>query len=668
MVDERNSKIVSIQVIGRRGLNQRINKGSIKRLRANGPGQPMLVEWLYLPPVWQRMLIEKFGEPAKQVKQSWFEKQYARDLKAYDYYLGYRFPDNSPIKDDFKIEEYTLNASVLATVEKVYGNRYRYRKSMGGQVRDIWDIISAECNRFKDIQAHTLPENAASLRRKLSEWKKARYDYGYFIHKNHGNNAARKVTGETVQLLNDMFADKVEKPTATEVSKLYEGFLSSYVQVINNVTGEDYQPADFKNLSTTTITNYLAKWENKAGTHTLRSGDRQKHMGRFIPYHSFDAPNFSGSIISIDDRQPPFKMPNDNRVWFYNGVDLHSLAITVWVYGLTKEGIISDFYRQMVRNYAEWGISLPLELEAESSLNSSFKNTFLKEGAMFEKVHISANSARSKRIEPINAILRYDYEKQFTGWIPRHDARSESNETGPMKIPKILYEQIIEQCLRAIWMYNNAEHPTIKGKSRWDVFIDDQLKEKRAMNWRSFIPTLGFKTETSCHTGIIKLQRKEFLLGDNGVIYVGEKLVNLAKLVEGREIDVMWLDGNDGNVLKALVYERGTNNFICEALPKPRYNRATTEQTADDHAAKELMSKYQASITGFINRQVKSIDRVTVIDNRPKILNERFQMPGMRKPVSPNFGPAEILDEIPEEKPDFNTVERRFKRSLNDRF
>lgn len=667
MRDEQGN-VRSIQVIGIRGLRHRIESGSVKRLRMQGPGSPMLVEYLYLPPVWQRMLIEMFGKPAKQVQKGWFERLYFRDLKAFDFFLGFKFPDNTPIQSDLKIEEYTLNASVLATVERMYNNRYNYRKSMGGGVADIWGIIGAECNRFRDVEAHTLPENTASLRRKLNEWKKTGYDYSFFIHKNYGNSAARKVDADTIQLLNCMFADIKAKPTATDIARLYEGFLGGYVKVINNETGEEYCPSDFKRLSTSTITNYLAKWENKTGTHTLRSGDRQKHMGRFVPYHSFKAPEFSGSMISIDDRQPPFKMANGNRIWFYNGVDLHSLAITVWVYGLTKEGIIVDFYRQLVRNYVQWGISLPRELEAESSLNSSFKDTFLREGAMFEKVHISANSARSKRIEPINGILRYDYEKQFEGWIPRHDARSEANELGPVKIPAIPYDQIVEQCLEAIWTYNNAEHPNFKGRSRWDVFIEDQSKEQRPVNWRAFIQQLGFKEETSCNTGIIRLQKKEFLLGENGEISFSTRLIELAKVVEGQEIDVYWLNGNDGQVLKALVYERGTDRYICEALPKPVYNRSNVEKTPEDQAAKELMSKYQASITGYINSRVKAIDKVTVIDNRPKILNDRFQMPGLRKPAEHRFEPAEVFEDVVEVEADLKHVERAYKRNLLDRF
>ena len=93
-----------------------------------------------------------------------------------------------------------------------------------------------------------------------------------------------------------------------------------------------------------------------------------------------EMPKLAGSIISIDDRQPPFWYDKGKRMWFYIGIDIASRAVTTFVYGKSKTGIILDFYRQMVRNYHELGLNLPAELEAESALNSSFKNTFLQEG------------------------------------------------------------------------------------------------------------------------------------------------------------------------------------------------------------------------------------------------------------------------------------------------
>jgi hypothetical protein len=660
----RNSSNESLQVISDRALRNRIEKGYIHRLRANGPNTPMLLSWLTLPPEWQRKLIEVFGEPVKQVKQSWFEKHYRRDTAALEFYISYRLQDGS-VLPDAAIEEYTLNASVLNTVEKVYNDRYALRKAMRGMVKDIWGIVSNECNRFRDIQAHTLPTNPAALRRKLREYKTG--GYPVLIHGNWCNKSAQRLDDHVGELLNNMFADVIEKPTATDISRKYEGFLTGYVEVINNETGEQYDPKEFPKISQSTITKYLAKWVNKAGTHALRSGNRQVLMSKFKPFHTLEQPKYAGSIISVDDRQPPFEYAKGKRVWFYNGIDLASEAITVWVYGTSKEGIILEFYRQLVRNYAEWGFNLPAELEGEMSLNSQFASTFLQEGSMFQYVRIEANKARGKRIEAYYKPLRYGLEKKREGWIARPFALSEANQEGPKQVPLIPYEKIIDNCLEDIQTWNNTEHSTTKGKTRWEYLLENQNKNIHPTNWRAFLPHLGYKTETSCNVGQIRLQNQFFLLGEDGRIAYSEKLIRLMEQVEGKDIDVYWLDGNDGSVMKAHVYLHGTDRYICEAVAKPTYNRARIEQTPEDMANLEAMSKYVASVDGFVNSRKRSIDKITVIDNRPKTLNNKFQINGMRRKVTERTDPVEVMPAINED--DFlNAVETTFKTSLKDRF
>jgi len=685
LIDGRDAISESLRFIGDRGLRMRISKGYIKRLRPNGPGTPMLVSWLTLPAAWQRQLIETFGEPAKQLKQSWFEKHYERDLVALEYYLSYRLDDEKTLPDDV-IEEYVLNASVLNTVDKVYSNRYALRKAMRGAVKDIWTIVSNECNRFKDVWPHTLPTNPASLRRKLRQYNNGGYEV--LIHGNWCNKSALKVDDSVMSLLNALFADNKEKPTATEVSRRYEGFLTGYVEVYDNETGEMYDPAVYPKLSAATVKNYLAKWVNKAATHTVRSGDRQKWLNAYIPHHTLQQPKVAGSIISIDDRQPPFEYAPGKRVWFYNGIDLASEAYTVWVYGKTKEGIIDDFYRQLVRNYTEWGLQLPTELEAEMSLNSKFRDTFLQDGSLFQYVHIEANNARAKRIERYFGAMRYEIEKGQEGWLARPFAGSESNQAGPRETPLIPYDEIITRSLLNIQTWNNMEHSKIKGKSRWEVFMENQPENPRPTNWRAFLPYLGQKVRTSCNRGIIKFQKTEFVLGNDGQIAYSDRLIRLMDQIEGREVDVYWMRGNDDKVLKALVYQPDSSRFVCEAIYKPIYNRARAEQTPDDEEAKTAMAKYVASVTGFINHGKKAITKITTFDNRPKTISNSFKIdlpsdglattPSAEMPVddgfdafslktTPDYEEPEVLDDIDTDD-DLNGFENRFTRSLKDRF
>jgi len=665
LFEGRNAADESLCLISDRALRNRIESGKTIRLRAQAPNQPSLIKWDTVPREWQKLLVETFGEPQRQIKQSLFEKYYTRDSVAIEFYTNYQLTDGKLLPDDV-IDEYTMNASVLNTVELLYKKRYELRKSLRGGVADVWTTVTNECNRFRDIQEHTLPANAASLRRKLKDYKKEGYET--LIHGNFCNKSALKVDDRLIDLLNSMFAYQTDKPTATRISRQYEGFLAGYVEVINNTTGEMYDPKEFPKLSPATITNYLAKWTSKVGTHTIRSGNRQIWMSKFRSFHDMKQPEMSGSIISIDDRQPPFEYAKGKRMWFYNGIDLGSEAFTAWVYGQTKEGIIIEFYRQMVRNYTGWGFNLPAELEGEMSLNSSFLNTFLQEGTMFQFTHIEANNARGKRIERYYGNLRYDIEKEREGWLARPFALSESNQAGAKAQPYVPYDQLAEGCLKDIETWNNMEHSKIKGKTRWEVFTEKQNPKIMPTNWRAFLPYLGYKTETSCNVGQISLNNKKYLIGENGKIVYSEKLIGLMSQIEGKELDVYWLDSNDGEIMKALVYLRGTDRCVCEAVLKPSHNKAQIERTPEDIDNYTAMAKYVSSVDGYIRSQKNKVDRVTVIDNTPKTLNNKFQISGMRKPITERIDPVEIMEEPEDEDDFFKSISKPFNKGLYDTF
>jgi hypothetical protein len=667
LFDGRNAHEQSLKLIGERGLQLKVQRGGIVKLRPQGPGFPMLVSYRTLPSAWRNLLAQSFGEPPVQARQTWCERLYERDTEAYSFYLAYS--DSSGSLDDRKktVETCTLNASVLNLVRKLYDRHCQYRQFLRQKVTgsspapSVRDSIASDIAQFRGVVPHTLPDNAARLFDRLRRYRKE--GYGSLIHGNRCKGNARVVTTDVNKMLNDLFAEQKHKPTKAEIYDLYLGFLNRQVEVINSETGEIYNPEDFPKLSESTVRAYLSRWENKIATYAVRSGDRQKYMARFKPYHKLSQPELASSILSIDDRQPPFEYEKGRRPWFYLGIDVGSECFTSWVHDTRKEGIILKFYRQLVRNYAEWGFRLPAELECESSLNSSFRDSFLQPGAMFNYVRIEPNNARGKRIEGYFRQLRYN-EKDGDGWISRPFALSEANQAGPEKVPIIPYNEIITRCLLKIQEWNNKPHSKIRDKTRWEVFCGMQNPNLPPTNYRSFIPHIGSKTETSCRTGIIRLQNAEFLLGRDGFIATGNTLIPLMERVEGRDIDVYWLDGNDRRVLKAYVYLKG--QYICEAIAMPSYNRARIEQTPQDLANRELMSKYVSTIEGFGRRRRAELDRLTVIDHRDVCLNHKFVIPGLEE-LSGNrtreAEPAEVLEEAFE--PDFKTC---FKQDLMDVF
>jgi hypothetical protein len=666
----------SLRLLSYDSLNYKVNNQAIKKLRPQGPNTPLLVCFKSLPTQWQKLLVQSFGEPQKQVRQTLFEQYYRKDVAAWEFYIGYK-KNNGIGLDNNLIEKYTLNASVLNAIyslnKAMCDERRKLRGTIGAQTiqgiqkLSVWDVVVNEAIRFRAIEAHTLPDHADSIRKLLNRFKKE--GPKVLINGRVDNNNARVVTNDVVELLNNLFAGQPHKPNYSDVANTYESFLNGYTEVINNSTGEMYNPKEFPKLSKASITNYLSEWTNKIGNEMLRENNRQRMIGKFTPYHSFEKPKYSGTILSIDDRQPPFKYDNGTdsgaRMWFYMGIDLASEAWTCWVYGESKVGIILEFYRQMVRNYAEWGFNLPAELEGEMSLNSAYLDTFLKEGEMFEKVHIEANNARGKGVERYFGKLRYGKERIKEGWIARPKALAEANQGDDTKIIKLPKTTIIQNSLHDIEEWNNEPHRSAEGKTRWEYFCENQHPKLLPTNYHAILPHIGYSTKTSCKVGNILLNNATFLLGENGKVALGNRLIELMAELEGQDIHIRWLDNNDGSILKAFIYI-GTQ-YYCEAVAKPLPQKAQKERTDDDDIKIETLSSYATTVQKFMKQRMQSVDKVTVINNTPVATPKNaFKIKGLIH-YEPTEKETETLPEAPTNEFDA-PIETHIKRSLKDRF
>lgn len=599
------------------------------------------------------------GDPTKE--NHILDDYYIIDAGAQNYFTNYQLNDGRYLPSE-KIQLYVVNASLLTAVLEIKEAREFERKTKNATLRGISRTLLDDVISFTPILAenhksrHSLPTSLRNFTKTLRSFEAEGYESiieGYFNNKN-----SLKKTKRVTDLLDSMFATDKTKPTAHEVSRRYDAFLSGYMEIINADTGEVFDPKGFPKLSTSTIANYLSSWTSKIATYGKRSGDRQVYRQNFIPYHSLENPTFSGSLLSIDDRQPPFEYAKGKRLWWYVGIDLASEAITVWVTGETKEELIKNFYQQLVRQYHAYGVPVPAGLECESSLNSQYRNTILAPGAMFEDVRIEANNARGKRIERYFQNLRYDVEKHREGWIARPFAKAESNQLSSEKRVYIPKDRLITEGLQDIMTWNNQEHSKHPGISRWDYFMQNQNPDLKPTNYKAILPHIGHKTQSSCQAGIVHLQRAEWLLGDHGEIYTGDKLVNLMRLVEGKDLDIYWLDDNNGNVIKALVYIKGSTTCVCEVLPKPSYNRARIEQTPEQEEAKRTLSAYAMTIEGYRKERAATFEQLHIIDNRPKTIGSSFSIPGLEKftPRENDVEELEDIEEVHEYKPEERTV------------
>jgi len=631
----------------RQALHRSEKRGfGLKRISRGHNGGQALIAFDSLP---EKIRLQ-MDDPriGRHVMEDFFEV----DSEAVNFYQSFRFADGRSISGDSESglqSVYMCNASVIKAVMKLRTARINEITTKGHRPKKIWESLCNDTVLFKDVLKKKwdlemdLPENPKRFKDKCEKFMQQ--GYISLISEKHGNANSRKVCTSTMSVLESLFSARQDKlgytPTYTDVERAYDAFLNGYIQVINNDTGELYNPKEFKPLSASTIKAFLASWESRIGTHVKRKGNRQQLISDYKPAHKLQKSEFAGSLVSVDDRQPPFEYEykgKGKRAWFYIGIDDASECWISWVHttdkistdaqagGKDKE-FLMQFYRQMVRNCHEWGVGIPLELEGESHLNSTLKTSLLMPGNMFKYVRIEANNARGKIVERYIQELRYREEKHLEGFINRHNARREANRLGSEKPKRLTYERIIEQSVSILNNWNNSPHPIHTEKTRLQVFLEHQNPSIEPINWYGVLKHGGHKTSSSCRVGQVRLQGGDYLLGDGGQIYLGEKLINLMRLIEGEQVDVYWLDGNDGNVIKAHAYIG--DQFICELLPKPSYKRSQAEQTEQCKQARKIMSAYESTVTAFQKRKYKSIEDITVIEtyHNLQIHNEALDAP-----------------------------------------
>jgi len=653
------------------GLTFELYKSDKKRgyLATNGRaayGKRVTILWHSIVRDDRRQAIATYlgYDPGASRQHNALAEHFEMRLDARAWYSGYRL-DGGVFATPAQVAQWTTNASVLCAVLKLHQSRTAMHKRLGHTPRGLWPSIAADLRQLNTwLQAehgvaHSVPTSVPRLKEAVRQFGQQGWEY--LVDGRAQNKNRQKVSSEMIELWQSIYAGQREqKPDFAQVHHIYSAFLRGEREVVCHQTGlvYDRQAPCYTPVGRSTVYNYQSDWEHGAAGRLARQGDSQKVLTQLMPHHRLEQPRFAGSIISVDDRQPPFAYNKEkDRMWFYNGIDLGSEAFTCWVYSQHKKDLILPFYRQLVRNYAAWGMNLPHEIECEMSLNSAYRESFLADGVMFQKVRMEANKARAKRIEAYYRPLRYHYEKRREGWLARPFALSESNQPGRDKPTILTPERIVQECLIDIERWNNSPHSNQElhaGMTRWQVFEQKQHHNLTPTNWAGILPLVGYRQPSSMHKGRIMLQRQERVVGWNGRVALGNDLIDIMKQIEGRDVVVYWIDDvPGGNVLKAMVYD-GDGRLVCELLDDLKYQKAALEQSAADMERRELTSKYETTVRTWLERGRKAIKKVVVIDHtidKPYNSGKQFCIPGLQK-YQPTNEPARNLGYIADPQDD----------------
>ena len=611
-------------VMSESNYKQLKRRGQINVVRAGkGLGNYALVEIATLPDRFKEHIKVKYGEMEQNVLKDWFSQHYRLDAGAREFYTRFRFEDGGALPPE-KINEYTVNASVLHAVSAVVNDANVMRKAMHGQTVN-WNEVSGMISYYQAETGHTLPKSAHRFRHILKEYNEHGYDA--LISKKFRNQNTRKVSYDIERLI--LSLDSLpQRPYNTTVAEMYNMFVRGEVMVADPETGEVFDPLNFVDkkgnpmvLSDATIANYLNTPKNKALRAKLH--DTQWDFNNaYRPYHLRARAVYALSKISLDDRDLPRPMHNGQRVKAYYAYDVVSGAVVGRAYNRLKvRDLFIDCMRDMFRTLDVNGFYCPMELEVEHHLVESFSDGLMKAGVVFPMVRwCNPGNSREKRAEHFNRAKKYGTEKKLQTGIGRWYSRLEANRPKVEKVydenndtykeKTYTYDELVADDVRAIDEYNKELHPNQKmypGMTRWDVLCARQNPELKPWDKSYLYRYIGEKTSTTIRQNMYcTVQYEQFGLPSPKVI---EKLAP-----RNMKVDAYWLPDADGKVNEVYLWQG--DEFICVCKPVAKYNEATAEQTIDDKAAYTEQAKYVSQFDKMM-RDGK-INRVVVIGKEEK--------------------------------------------------
>lgn len=611
------------------GDNPVMSVPNYKKLSANGNinvvrqgkglGNYALVEIATLPTRFRERIREKYGDLEAEILKNWFGTHFHVDAKAREFYTKFRFENGESLPPE-RIQEYTVNASVIEAVLAVMADRVLMRKAMkGGPVN--WGEMCGAISYYQSEFGHTLPLSANRFKKRVHDFKAHGYESlisGKFLNQNR-----RKVTYGIERLLLAIDAQP-EQPFNTTVWEQYNQFLQGGLELFDPDTGEVLNPADFTDkdgnpivLSPTTVAAYLNKPANKA----LRA---KLHMSQwdfnnsYRPYHLRHAGEYSLSKVSLDDRDLPRPMKDGVRVKAYYAYDVVSGAVVGYAYNRLKTAeLFLDCMRNMFQTLDRGGMYIPAELEVEHHLVSDFADGLMQAGVVFPLIRwCNPGNSREKRAEHFNRQKKYGVEKLTQVGIGRWWARLEVNrpkeekvydeKNNTWKVKAYTFDELVADDIRAIGEYNNQLHPNQKrypGMTRWDVLCRTQNPNLRPWDKAVLYRYIGEHTETTIRqNAYLTVNYEQYRLSSPEVIG------RLA--ARNYKVDAYWLADADGKVDEVYIYQGGRLVDTCKRVV--RYNEATAEQTEADKAAYTEQAKYVAKFDKMMKDG--KIRRVGILD------------------------------------------------------
>lgn len=542
--------------------------------RGGGLGGYVRVVYSSLPDRFRARFEEIHGNPEQILEQQKMEKKVLKiDKDARNFYMSYILPNGKTLVDT-RVEEYTINASVLGLVLTALNERMAKVKALGGGVpKDLWHKALDLSESYREDYNHTLPDALRGFRDKMNAFK--RDGYVALISGKDGNENTLKITDEAGDQIIALKRCKVPVYTNSQLFAKY------------NEIAKDKGWKPLKSISS--LVSFLERPEVKRRWYDAVHGELAAHQ-KYTRKHKTALPSFRDSLWYADGTKLNL---------FYKAYDEKGkLQVrTTQVYEVMdafSEAMLG-FYISDSENYEAQYNSFRMAIQTagcrpyEIVTDNQGGHKKLEATQFFERIcHVfrftAPYSGQSKTIESAFGrfqaqILHQDW--RFTGQnitTKRETSRPNLEFIEANKENLYTLEELKIAYAKAREAWNNAKHPAA-GIARFEMYQNSVNPETTVVDQLDMIEMFWLTTQkpsTFTASGItIEVDNKKYTYEVLGV----DKMPDLEfrKNHTFRQFYVMY-DPLDMTQVRLYTKETNGMRYVATAEPYVKVHRNLQEQ------------------------------------------------------------------------------------------
>lgn len=542
--------------------------------KAGGFGVYALIMYSSLPDRFRARFEAIHGNPEQILEQQRMEKKVLKiDKDARDFYMSHILPNGKTLVDT-RVEEYTINASVLGLVLTALNERMAKVKALGGGVpKDLWHKALDLSESYRKDYNHTLPNTLRGFRDKMNAYK--RDSYVALISGKDGNENTLKITDEAGDQIIALKRSKVPVYTNSQLFAKY-----------NEIAKEKgWKP--LKSISS--LVSFLERPEVKRRWYDAVHGELAAHQ-KYTRKHKTALPSFRDSLWYADGT----KLNLFYKAYDENGKLQVRTTQVYEVMDAYSETMLGHYISDS-ENYEAQYNSFRTAIQTagcrpyEIVVDNQGGHKKLEATQFFERIcHVfrftAPYSGQSKTIE--NAFGRFQAEILHQDWRFTGQNITTKRETSRPNLEFIeankenLYtlEELKIAYAKAREAWNNAKHPAT-GVSRIAMYQNSVNPETTAVDQLDMIEMFWLTTQkpsTFTASGItIEVDKKKYTYEVLGT----DKMPDLEfrKKHTFRQFYVMY-DPLDMTQVRLYTKETNGMRYIATAEPYVKIHRNLQEQ------------------------------------------------------------------------------------------